>query len=179
MAINHFYKADRSSVKNQKPGYRNRAWLALASWFTTLSEPEPGTFGAEAKTISDDHVFSTGKGFLECYAMLKSVEADGDSTGDPGALHSNWKPKFLLPGDSAELQALIEEGLANEELILLVEDANCPEGGFRQFGCECTPMYITSYKFTSGNSGDGKKGYAIEGETTCRFFYEGTVVLMP
>ena len=178
-ATTNFFNYTREKVKNQKSGYRNRAWLAVVSTMTTISEPLPGSFGADAKTALTDHVFATGKGFMEVYCLPKSVEAPAESAGDTGAKHLNWKPKFFIPGDSPELQALVEEGLLNEDLVLLVEDATCPDGGVRQFGCDCTPLNVSDLKFESGNTGDGKKGWAVETETSCRYFYMGTILKQP
>jgi len=179
MAGSNYFNPTRDTVKNQKPGYTNECYVALKSWFSEIAEPT-GTEGADSLTIATDHTFITGtpaKGFMKAYCLPHTVEAGGKSTGDEGALHTGWTPQFLLPGDSPALQALVE-AMANEDLILVFLDANCPGNAKIQYGCDCNPATVTEYEFTSGTTKDGKKGWLIKATSNCRFFYNGSIAVM-
>lgn len=178
MPQNYFHMT-RSTVKNQKPGMKNLAHIAPLGWFSLLQEPTPGVGGLINIEINTDHTFATtptGAGFVKLYSLPKMAESSAESNGEVGALNMVYKGKLFMPGDSKEMQVMLEQ-LKNDDCIILMEDTECPLGSVYQFGCDCAPAYVTSAKFQSGKRGDGTKGWEIEFESSCRFFYTGTITL--
>lgn len=161
---NHIHYT-HSKVKNQQPGYVNRAWLAPLAWMDFVALPEDSE---QPWVIQKAHVFGGGLGFLECYTLPRSNEAQGSSVSEPGALHPNWTHKFFVPGDGPEVQTFVL-GMKNEPLMLIVEGA---EGVLAyQYGTKKNPAYYNSYQFSSGNQYEGKKGWEINVICNNRYFY--------
>lgn len=176
MAANYF-NVTRANVGNQKPGLSHVGYIAPLSWFDDLEQPAGGG-GAGDVTISTDHTFlssPTGLGFLKLYMLPKSGEETGETNGDPGALASVWKGKFIIPGDTPELQNLIENHLKNDDVIVLYLDANDASGAVYQHGSRRAPANIISVNKTSGVKGSGTKGWTLEIEAVDRYFYEGVI----
>lgn len=178
-----YFNYPRNQVANQKTGYTNKAWLAPKEWFTLIAEPIPPYANPEdAVIITADHTFPllpTPKGFIQVYCLPHTVEGDGEASGDAGAGQMNWKPKIFIPGDSPKLQTMVEQ-MINDDLILLVQDANCPTSEILQFGCDCNPASRSESKFTSGTTQtSGRKGYEITLQSNCRFWYRGTITTLP
>jgi hypothetical protein len=173
--VGHYRKAN---VSNIKPGIKNVAYLAKVSDFTSLEVPDPAATTAVGKlTIATDHTFGAGKGFQEVTLVRKKNQATAEMKGDSGAGWLDYSVQMVVPGDGALAQALIQD-LMNEDLILLVKEVNCPVVGFVQYGCDCSNGEIDEVKFDSGmEGGDSGKNWAITLKTTCRSFYEGTLTL--
>jgi hypothetical protein len=167
----------KADVKNIKPGYKNKAYIAAQSWFTTLAEPDPAGTGAAKFKIEDDHTFPTGKGFIEVTLVKKKNTHTSEQKGDPGASWLNHKVSVAVPGEGPELLALVTE-LMNEDLVILMQDSNCPGTTIIQLGCDCDPGGMGATKFDGGlEGGDAGKGYSFDVETTCKYFYEGTITM--
>lgn len=178
-ATSNYYNHSKTDTQNLKPGYQNVAWIAPASWFTAVAEPVAGGLGEDRLTITTDHTFPAGKGFIKCYLQPRKNTVTAESKGDPGAQTLNWKLSVVIPGDSAKLQAMIEE-LMNDDLIILQKDANCPGNAVTQYGCDCNPGSMSAVKFDGSKVGDANvKAWSFDVETNCRFFYEGTITVMP
>lgn len=165
-----------TAINGRKPGYNNRAFFAPLSFFDDI-QPPVGVSGADAKTIDTAHTFLTGKGFVECYVQKSTLEGDGQSNGEVGALNLGWSPKFFIPGDGAALQQMVES-IINEDILLVAESTGTPNV---QFGSKLVPLSIKSVKFVSGKQGgEGKKGWEIEcGDTNERYFYDATITILP
>jgi len=170
-----YFNYKKAQKANQKPGYTNKAYIAMLSDIITYSQPD-GSTGATAATISDPHTFDEDKGFIEVYCLPKSVEGDSASNGDLGALNQEFTLKCFIPGDTAALQQMIT-ALTNDDLIAVTVDIN-ETGDKRQFGSDKCPLYIKSKKFTSGKQGtEGKKGWEIElGGSPDRYFVSYSIV---
>lgn len=178
-ATSNYFNMKRSDVTNSKPGYQNKVWLAPVSWFDTLSKPAPGAFGEDKNTIVTDHTFNTGFGFIECYIQPNQNTATGETKGDLGGMYMHWKASVVFPGDNAKMQALFEE-IMNEDLIVLFKDADCDTDTVYQFGCDCNPSNPSSMKQDGSKRGDAKsKNWTIDLESDCRSFYKGTITLFP
>lgn len=172
----NYKKTDVAAIK---PGYKAVAYIAAKSWFTTLSAPNPAGSGDLTERIIEDHVFASGKGFLEIVQVRKKNTGMGETKGDEGALYLNHKYTCVIPGDGSKLQKLMKE-LLNDDLILLMEDPECETGQVVQLGCSCDPGAIVSMKHEAGTlRGDTGKAWTIEIETGCRAFYEGTIETYP
>lgn len=177
-----YKKYAKSDVKNQYPGYTNKGWLAPVSAFTILQEPASGVNPApgDSVIITQAHTFPEQEGFVQIHFAPNSVEAPASWVGPIGAKRAKWQPKVLIPGDTPYLQELVQQ-LANEDVVLILPDSNCPGGQLMQFGCSCTPANVSDAKFSSGNTGDesGQKAFELTFDSYCRYFYNATIVEKP
>lgn len=170
----------RATVVNQAPGYVNKALIAIKRQMLVIGAVDPEAVDGLSETIEDDHTFiasPAGQGFIELYCLPKSSEAKNTSTQEEGAIHNTWEHKLFMPGDSAVLSAMIKS-IKNEELVVLVEDANEPDGPMIQYGGKKISSYVSKCEFTSGNQYDGKKGWELTVTSPVRYFYTGTVTMM-
>lgn len=147
------------------PGYTQAAYIACLEWFDIIAN----TYVDET-IIDGEHTFQAGHGFIRLYALPKSVELNTDNSGEHGATNVLWKPKLFIPGDSSQLQAMIEDW-KNEDFFLHVQDADINQDYFWQFGNRRVPSRIETAKYTSGNAYDGRKGWEIEMIATTRYQY--------
>jgi hypothetical protein len=168
-------------AKNVKPGYTVKAFLLPVDWIQTEAEPVGNAAAGNRKTIDDSHIALAGKGAIEVYCAPKSIEAPGELTGADLGKFFLWKPKIIIPGDSAILWDMMD-GMVNKRFLVFVEDANnCANGvqGYVQFGCECDPASVVEGSFASGTVGsDGRKQYELTFESFCKFFYNGVVPVL-
>lgn len=168
------------SVKNAQPGYTPNAFLLPVDWVETFAEVVGNAFAGNRVTIDTSHITKLGKGAIAVYCAPKSIEAPGELSGEQLAKFFTWKPKIVVPGDSAELLDM-NLGLINKSFMLFIEDAaNCSQGvqQFVQFGCECDPATIAEGSFVSGNTGEGRKQYEFTLEAICKFFYNGVITVL-
>lgn len=152
-----------NNVAGTAPGYVSKAWFAPLHWFDNIWTETPGT-----GIIYGPHLFTDGYGWIECYALPRSVGIDRESKGTTGADVSNWKPKLFIPGDSSSLQDMLYE-MVNLPFILLVQDEQ--QEAFLQFGSALNPLYLSSVKQGSATITEGTKGWMIESLSVNRFFY--------
>ena len=182
MSTTTYFNFKRTDVKNQEAGYRNIAYFAKVDQFTTIAAPDPAALGSLSVTIATDHAFTGAvgtNGFYKAYCLPNKNDAPGESTGEEGAKTFVWKPKIFIPGDTPDVAAMVK-ALVNEDVILLLQDANCPNGGLRQYGNACYQAQVEKTTFTSGVTKSGTtKGWEIEFSATSRAFYNGTVALFP
>ncbi len=181
MAYN--YKAyGEDNVKNNFPGYSNEAWIAPRSAFLLLQEPNPGATPAQGATvvITVAHTFPEDEGFVKVYCAPDSVEAPGSFVGPKGSKRPKFQPKIVIPGDSPELFEQVK-AMANEDLIIITKDANCPGGQLIQFGCDCAGSNMSEGTFDSSNTGtdDGFKGWTLTFDSYCKYFYNATITEKP
>lgn len=173
------YHFGKSTAENTRSGYTTNVYIADKADMLAIQEPaaNPAT-PADKFKITTDHTFAVAtpvKGFVKGYTLPKRGEADHTSSGEEGALSSNYKHKIFIPGDGAKLQALIED-IKSAELIMIVEDASA-EGVNIQYGSKRISAHVSSYKFTSGNQMEGTKGWELEITASDRFFYSGAITL--
>jgi len=162
------YYINTDKNPNIAPGYTQRAYVASKSWFRVIS----GHDTEDTTVISAAHAFYDGFDFIYCYAQPNSVKMAGNTSGEEGAVNSIWKPEIFFPGDSAELQQMLEV-LKNDDLIFLVEDAHLAGSGhFTQFGDKLMPCHISAMTVASGTVyGNEKKGWRVELIAACKYLY--------
>lgn len=167
----------RTNAKNVLPGYKAQAYVAPVSYFTTVAKPDPAAVDEDRFIITEDHVFASGKGFHKVNLIKNATTGSATAKGDPGAKWFEHKLSFSIPGDNPESQSLAND-LLNEDIIVLVEDPDCAEPRFIQFGCSCDPSAVGEATTESGTlGGDKGKMWKFDVTTTCRDFYEGTLTL--
>jgi len=161
-----FLHKNRGNTGLQLTGYSQRALIAARSWFSSIADP----YLDNDMEVDGFHVFDGGLDWINLYALPKSVEVMSEVNGEAGAVNKLWLPKLFIPGDSAAVQAMMEE-LKNEDLLLLVEEPDNTIPYKLQFGNSRVPAKVRSMKPTSGNIYDGRKGWEIELIATARYHY--------
>lgn len=167
----------RTNATNVLPGYKAVAYVAPLSYFTTVAKPDPAATGDARFIITEDHVFPVDKGFHKLNLIKNATSGTASAKGDPGAKWFEHKLSISIPGDNPKAQSLAQD-LLNEDLIVLVEDPDCAEPRFIQYGCSCDPGAVGESTMESGTlGGDKGKMWKIDLTSTCRDFYEGTLTL--
>ncbi len=175
MASTGLYKAYRSAdVKLQETGYL-RAWISLVADFSLMVEP---TYSAtpvlgESKRIKTSHTWAVGKEAIPVFVKKDTTEAPADSIGDQGSSSLLWKPKIFIVGDGPQILEMVTNWL-NEQMIIFYQD-QCSPANYIQFGCDCEYAEVPKGTFASGTTRSGSKGYELNFETKCKYFYEGTI----
>lgn len=166
------YNIKQSTIKNQDPGFSKMAWMGVIGEMDSIAEATDGI-------ITGDHTFPVvvpQTGFMEVYNLPEKSDGPGETTGDIGGLKLNFSHTIFIPGDDIALQEALKE-LINTPMLLLVQDGN--EGGPKfQYGSEQNPAYIQSVNKSSGNLGNGVKGYELSVKSVNRFEYQGTISIM-
>lgn len=114
---------------------------------------------ADLVTISADHAFLTGEGFIEviCAPFKNSLTAT--SIGEPGSQKFDEKLEVFVPGSDADLHGTLAL-LNNQPVVCLIKDSNCAANMYYQVGCDCVFAWATA-EFTTGSNRDGQKGYKV------------------
>lgn len=166
---------------NVAPGLASFALVAKKSDFTSIAGiavPTGGTVLEDTVKIKSNHVFAAGRKFSK-WALAKdknSMESTPD--GDPGFRQFKHAVTVFLPGSTAVLHATMA-ALLNDDLIVLVRDANCGSNMYYQMGNECNPASINP-KFTTATTSGGIKGYevTIESSGPSIQIYEGSIGIL-
>jgi hypothetical protein len=167
----NYKKADATHIK---PGYGKDAWILPLSWIDTFAEAVGTAAVGNSVTIDDTHLLVTNKGAIKCYVVPKTIEGDGELTGDPLAKNYAWKPKIIFPGDNPQVYEMVKN-LANEDFLLFVKDAECGSAQYIQYGCDCDPCQVDTGSFKSGVPGTGRKQHELTMLAYCKFFYNGVL----
>lgn len=160
-----------SEVENKEGGIY-QLYLAPVSWFDDISEPPTsGSAGATA-TVTTDHDFATGYGWLQFTLIANKegnlkVEADGE--------YPNQKTKTSFDGQlmglSAEQLEFMKQS-KNTRFIGLIKDGNCGDHTVYQVGCECKPLFLKCSWSSEDNI------FHITGEAMCDLaVYTGSIII--
>lgn len=167
--------------KTSSPGIGSTVWLGPLSSFDTIAGLNTtGTNPGDSVTITDDHTFLTGKGFIEMYSTQEFSDLTGESKGEADSKTMGWNLKVWHPGSYEEASEFVKNALTEEGFICLVKDADCSTGKVVQIGTHCTPAK-PSPKFESGTLGNGKKGWEItfSADNPFMIFYKGDITVQP
>ena len=161
-------------VPYRSPGY-TKAWFSLVEDIEKMQLPmlSSNPIIGDAYTISESHLWKTGKEPIRLLIKQDSIEVDSESVGDIGGARIIWRPKLMIQGDGAEVDELIHN-LLNEEYVLFVLDGT-GNGNFIQYGNASLPCNTEKASLKSGNLMGGGKGTSIEGRALCKFFYKGII----
>lgn len=164
---------------NRDSGLADKFYFAPVSAFEPdgIKCPVPSTTLASLVTISTDHVFKTGEGFIEVITKPFQNSITAPTSGEIGSLKFQEKLEVTALGSYAELHATMAK-LLNEPVIILIKDSDCAEGSYYQLGCDCMFAWVESAEFTTGSANDGVKGYRItfNYSTKAVQLYTGAVV---
>jgi hypothetical protein len=111
--------------------------------------------------ISDDHEFVVDKGFIKLTCAPTKQKLTASITGETGNLKLMNKLEVFVPGSDKELHKLIKL-VKNDQLVILVKDAECDAEQFYQLGCDCNGAFLDPEGgWESGTTKDGVKGYKL------------------
>lgn len=139
-------------------------YFAASDWFAAGGIKKPKTQSvaatlAELATISENHVFETGYGFMKLRATPKTGNVESPSAGEADGKVVNNVFTFMVPGSDAEV-AGFRRRFQNRDGIWLVKEI---DGTVRQIGSEEIPAIMETVTGTLGGGGhDGKKGRTFE-----------------
>lgn len=161
-------------------GLGNRLLLAEKSWFATMAvAPTAAAYGDQA-TITGNHTFNTGKGFVEIYSTLGEAELTAKVVGPRDGKGTTTELNFKTPGSREQIAQMVAE---NKDLVWLVTDADCSKGFYWQLGFRCLGAIISEAEFKTGKAMDPNayKGWDIKVMAYGAYLtkYTGTVTLYP
>ena len=157
-------------------GVAEKVFFAPKSSFDTIAVPTaPFTNKGDSISISGDHTFATGKGFLEITLAPQKNSLESKTRGDLGLNGLVTDLKVFIPGSYKEVHEQAQNML-NTPCIFLIQDANSfGEQEYYQLGSDSLGAYLT-IDFTTGTTKDGVKGFngTINYDGPVQF-YKGTV----
>lgn len=170
-----------TTPKNTGSGVSDFFYFAPVSIFTLIASPTltapPGVpVPGEEVTITADHTFGVGDGFVKMLCAPFMNQFSATAVGDPGSKKLSPKFEVFMTGSYAELHEFAKNAL-NQPAIILSKDANCDANMYYQIGSSCVYAWLTDINWSSGQTRDGKKGYAFTWETAASsiLLYKGGV----
>jgi hypothetical protein len=158
-------------------GYKNVFLFAPRADFLAISKPpDVAAEIGDTLTVAGAHTFTDPKGFFSFDCQTNSVTLKGETVGDEGSQEISWATEFVIFGDDASTQEMIERQL-NDDVICLLKEAACLEDdSYVQLGDECvSPVFKVA--FDSGSTKEGKKKYTVTVTCKRKFFYAYTVTM--
>lgn len=162
-------------------GTRNKKiYVAKASWFAANGIKAPKSHSvavtlAELATISENHAFETGYGFMDLTITPRTGNIESPMSGELDGKVKNNVFSFMIPGSEAKVLGF-ERFVMNEDLIVLVPEV---DGTYRQIGSEAIPARVETTTHTlGGGAHDGKKGTTFEVHDFAAYsapIYSGTI----
>lgn len=163
---------------NVAPGLAAYALVAKKSDFTVIkgiAVPTEDTPLVDTVKIKEPHVFKAGKAWAQWSLAKDKNQMEAAGEGDPTFRQFKQSATIFIPGSYEEAHAIMA-ALLNEDLIVLVKDANCSANMFYQLGNECSGATINP-KFTTSTTASGVKGYevVVEYSGPCVQIYAATI----
>ncbi len=162
-------------------GTTSRIRFAPVSYFATIATKKElsdmtATANSDFIQITGDHIFNTGKCFLESYItrdtgkVTSKPNADRDSTGHMTTFEG------MIPGADSATEANLLMA-ANDKLIVLIELA---DGQWLQLGSERFYAEM-KYEWSSENNEKGERGWKITVTAfdTSKAYYTGAFQMTP
>jgi hypothetical protein len=163
--------------------------IAPVSWFETISAPKAlhdtetpaneGTTFAELGSITTDHVFPTGKGFMTLVGAIETTDLKAAYLGEGVNKIVENKTTIVLEGSSAELVGL-SRWIKNQRFIVLIQESE--EDIFRQLGSEEYSAIFTELDANVEATREGLKRRTFTLTDKQRYeapVYTGTVTKLP
>ncbi len=167
---------DLTTKKFVEGGLAEYFLIARREDITTLKCP----IAPEKVLVVGPHVFVALGGFAKVSCAPEYNNMEAVSVGEKGSLRMMKKFTTFLLGSESVLHQFIANH-ANDGSIILFKDASCGEDQWYQLGCDCFSAYVDNFKYTSGTTKDGRKGYHIEYTVPAEAvqIYTGVVPLLP
>lgn len=152
-------------VTNVKPGF-TKVWVAPRDFFATLEEPVGSGAPGVTMEIATEHTFAALKGWLPLAVKIGGAKLTGTGEGEIGSRREKWTLEAKVSGlTSKQLEMFVN--MLNEDMIVVMQDAQCPDAGVWQLGCDCDPATM-NWNFDSGVSrGTNPKEHTVTFEATC------------
>lgn len=163
--------------------------IAPVSWFTTIGAPKAlhdsttpaneGTTFAELGSITVDHVFPTGKGFMTLVGAIETTDLKSAWLGEGVNKIVENKTTIVLEGSSAELVGL-SRWVKNQRFIVLMQEAE--EDLYRQIGSAEYSAIFTELDANTEATREGLKRRTFTLSDKQRYeapIYLGTVTKLP
>lgn len=167
-------------TKNANPeagtgGYKNELLFAPLADFLSLKAPVIGGTPAigDSKTIGTAHTFTSPKGFISYAAKVHSANGKGATVGEDSAQELEYTYEIAFIGDGPNIQEQLER-LINDDVIVLLKDAECGANQYIQLGNDCVLPTIKA-DFDSKTTKEGKKEWKITVTCKKRYFYTAAV----
>lgn len=171
------YENLKKGSLSSDPGLGKVIYGAPVGWFAAagIKKPTAAAAAGDEYTISDDHVFEVGKGFITLYSTLDTGEFTAEMVGDRDSRTFNPKLVYQNPGLNAEKIEFANKS-KDDDWIFLVP---LVDGTVLQLGTELLPCEVMA-SLGSGKTSGGYKGASYEAETFGSIYeYKGTIELKP
>ena len=162
-----------------KPGIGGVILLAEIAHISTFGAPAAVVLPGDELRITGDHLFSTGKGFVEWETEDDIANLKIPITGTKSSLGLKPELTIFLPG-LTPAQAV--QVVANKRYIGLVKAFGCNSTQYLQLGDDCNPLRLMPADgFNSGTAGgNDSRGWTVKlGNNYSVHFYEGDVTMYP
>jgi hypothetical protein len=160
-------------------GTRLVAFIAPLADFNVIQKPAQNAEGIAKFTVASAHTFKTDKGFRK----IEFLPNTGTLSGTQGGEFSGTKNNVLvLRVPSNNPNATVMHNMANgiTPFIVLVQNANMPDGTYDQLGIETMAATMTSQLLPGSNNGEGSLyEFTITAIMPYRLLYTSTVTLTP
>lgn len=163
--------------------------VALLDWFETdgVKAPKPlcdsveaneATTFAEMATISEDHVFKTGYGFMTIEAIQETVDIESAPIGEKRRKLFENKSNIQVAGSNADLLGF-SRWIKNKDVVVLLPETE--SGNYRQIGSEAyAAMIEVTGKIEATVEGGNTQSYVVSDKQVFQApIYAGTVTDMP
>jgi hypothetical protein len=175
------------AVTASHPGVGRYLYIAATKEFTSIASPLPtgtGTVVGDEAIISANHTFrvpsplpSVGfvNGFIRIPLLAKddSAKWTTKNVGEPPAMKVETMFEVNATGTNPEQIEMLKR-LQGEEIIALIQEADCDDPKLVQIGCDC--KVVDALKFDFDKSTNKMK---FSGVADCYpAFYEGALTLM-
>lgn len=174
---NYAHVTKSNNPRDHRGGYKNVFLFAPRRDFLAISKPTdtPAAIG-DTVTVTGAHTFTDPKGFFSWDCKTNSVTIKSSTVGEDGSQELEHTAEFVILGDSASTQEMIERQL-NDDVIALFKEAACLEDdSYVQIGDECVSPVFKA-EFDGKTTKEGKKEYKVSMTCKVKYFYAHTVTL--
>lgn len=173
-------------VTANHPGVGRYLYIAGTKEFATIASPLPsgtGTVVGDEATINSNHTFIVPSplpsvGFVNGFIRIPLLAKDSGkwttkNVGEPPAMKVETMFEVDATGTNPEQIEMLKR-LHGEEIIALIQEADCDAPKLVQIGCDC--KVVDALKFDFDKSTNRMK---LSGVADCYpAFYEGALTLM-
>ncbi len=157
-------------------GMQRKVYVAPLAWFTTVAPLDPIGAAGDSVKITGNHVFASGKGFVEVVLIPETVQYNNEPNGEVGSQGQTHKIEGALAGHKAENEEFFAWA-KNDEFIAVAVD---PDGTMIQVGSENLPARIKKKGGTGlPSAGKRQQDTEIMAYQDRMQFYEGTLTIKP
>lgn len=166
-----------NNPRDYRGGYKNVFIFAPRADFLAISKPpDTPTAIGDTVTVQGAHTFEDPKGFFSWDCKTNSVTIKSSTVGEDGSQELEHSAEFVILGDSASTQEMVERTL-NDDIIALFKEAACLEDdSYVQIGDECVSPVFKA-EFNGSTTKEGKKEYKITMTCKVKYFYAHTVTM--